>query len=243
VSQKKLLSAILLLVLGATLATAQTKQSDGPPEAKSAIERGKRSFAQADYESALREYRSVPRREGEKFAQALYNIGVCYYELWRTEEAIDFYRQAIEARQGRYPRASYALGVALEGKGRLREAEAAYHQSIVASSGDYAPAHYRLGLLKSIERDFEAAAECFRQAMVRAGVHVPASHNNLGVMLAHQGRLAEARREFEIALKQTGGTFDDAAHNLKLCQSLLAAPATARVATLKITDMIAVAFK
>lgn len=94
-----------------------------------------------------------------------------------------------------------------------------------------------------MEGDYEAAAACFRRAIGRQGDHVPASHNNLGVMLARQGRLTEARREFEIALKQTHGAFDDAAHNLKLCRSLLAEPATARVATLKITDMSALALR
>jgi tetratricopeptide (TPR) repeat protein len=243
VSQKKFLSAILLLVLGATLATAQTKQSEVGSEAKAAIERGNQSFAKADYETALREYRSVPRSARDIYAQALYNIGVCYYELWRTEEAIDFYRDALAEQHGRYPRASYALGVALENRSRLAEAKQAYLQSIVTSQGQYAPAHYRLGLLTSMEGDYEAAAASFRRAIARKGDHVPASHNNLGVVLAHQGRLTEARREFEIALKQTNGAFDDAAHNLQLCRSLLAAPATAGLATLKITGLIGLAFK
>lgn len=250
-SQKKIVSVIVFLILLASVGTAQTKQSGGPSkalseapsEANSAIERGNRSFAKANYESALSEYRSVPRSARDIYARALYNIGVCYYELWRTEEAIDFYRQALEERHGRYPRASFALGVALENQARLAEAKEAYRQSIVTSQGEYGPAHYGLGLLTSMEGDYEAAAACFRRAIARRGVHVPASHNNLGVMLARQGRLNEARREFEIALKQADGVFDDAAHNLKLCRTLLAAPATAQVARLKTTDMIAFALR
>jgi hypothetical protein len=50
-------------------------------------------------------------------------------------------------------------------------------------------------------------------------------------MLARQGRLIDAAREFEMALKQAGGDFDDAAHNLKLCQALLASPAKGLVAS------------
>ena len=49
------------------------------------------------------------------------------------------------------------------------------------------------------------------------------------------GRLTEAGREFEIALQQTGGAFDDAARNLKLCRSRLAAPGKAVTATLKVS--------
>ena len=246
-SQTKLLSGILLLVLTFSVATAQAIQSEVEPQrsldAGAAIERGNRSFAKADYESALRAYRSVPQSAGETFAQALYNIGVCYYELWQTDEAIDFYRQALEVQHGRYPRASYALGVALENQARLGEAKQAYKQAIVTSQGEYAAANYRLGLIFSMESDYEAAAACFREALARAGDHVPASHNNLGVMLAHQGRLIEARREFEIALKETDGVFDDAAHNLKLCRSLLATSKTAQIATLKIASMTAAALK
>jgi tetratricopeptide (TPR) repeat protein len=246
VSQKKFLAAILLLVLSGGAATAQTfpsKASETPSETLSqtmpAIQRGNLSFAKEDYEPALREYRSVPPSAGENYAQALYNIGVCYYELWRTAEAIDFYRRALEVRHGRYPRASYALGVALEDQGRAAEAKEAYKQSIIMSHGEYALANFRLGLLVFNDGDFETAATYFKKAIARSGDHLPASHNNLGVMLARQGRLTEARRQFEIALQQTGGTFDDAAHNLKLCRSLLNAPAKDQIAALKLSGTVA----
>ena len=61
----------------------------------------------------------------------------------------------------------------------------------------------------------------FRDAASRKGQHVAASRNNLGVMLARLGFLKEAEKEFVIALKQSNGVFDDAAHNLKLCRSLM----------------------
>jgi Tfp pilus assembly protein PilF len=67
---------------------------------------------------------------------------------------------------------------------------------------------------------------------------VPASHNNLGVMLARLGRLSEAQREFETALRETGGDFEDAIRNLKLCRSLLAEPST-RVAAFRVSEVIA----
>lgn len=241
--QKKFLFAILFLVLFGGIASPQTTGSKPSSSAKAAIERGNRSVAKADYESALREYRSVPQGAGETYAQALYNIGICYYELWRTAEAIDFYQRAIEMRRGRYPRASYALGVALEDQGRPAEAKEAYRQSIITSDGEFAAAHFRLGLLIGGEGDYEAAANCYRKAIARAGEHVPASHNNLGVILARQGRLTEAGREFEIALQQTGGLFDDAAHNLKLCRSLLSTPPKDQIAAMKISGLIAAALK
>ena len=232
-SQKRCLLALLLLIASVGIAAAQTSGFDG----QAAIERGNRSFAKEDYEGALREYRSVPPSAGETYAQALYNIGVCYYELWRTAEAIDFYQRAIDVRHGRYPRALYALGVALEDQRRLTEAKEAYQQSIIASRGEYAVAHYRLGLLIAGQGDYQAAAATFRKALSHPGRHVPASHNNLGVMLARLGRLTDARREFEIALRLTGGIFDDAAHNLNLCRSLLTAPGRTQVAAFKVSEI------
>ena len=230
-SLKKLLFAILLSALSVANMTAQTNGED----ARYAIRRGNEKFARQEYEAALKEYRSVPENAGEVYAQSLYNIGVCYYELWRTEDAIGFYKRAIEAREGRYPRAWYALGVALEDQGYLKEAKDAYRQSITTSHGEYAAADFKLGLLLASEGDYQAAATLFRKAGAHSGEYASACHNNLGVMLARMGRLTEAGREFEIALQQTGGEFDDAAHNLKLCRTLLAAPAKAALATLKVS--------
>ena len=238
-SQKEFVLALLLLVLPVGVTAAQTSQADP----KSAIDRGNRSFAKEDYQSALKEYRTVQSGAGETYAQALYNIGVSYYELWRTAEAIDFYRRAIEVREGGYPRASYALGVALEDQRQLAAAQAAYQQSIIASHGDYAPAHYRLGLLIAARGDYQAAAKSFKKALSLTGPHVPASHNNLGVMLARVGRLANARREFEIALRQAGGSFDDAAHNLKLCRALLNASTGTEVSSFRVSEINEVSIK
>ncbi|MGH9873597.1 MAG: tetratricopeptide repeat protein [Pyrinomonadaceae bacterium] len=233
-SKKKFLLALLFLLSSVAVTAAQTR-TDNP---SAAIERGNRRFAKEDYEAALREYRSVPSSAGETYAQALYNIGISYYELWRTDEATDFYRRAIVARHGHYPRASYALGVAFEDQKQLAEAKEAYQQAIVESSGEYAAAHYRLGLLIAGEGEYQAAAESFRKALKHPGLHVPASHNNLGVMLARLGSLKDAQHEFEIALGQTGGGFDDAAYNLKLCRSLLTAAAP-KQAAFRVSEVIA----
>jgi tetratricopeptide (TPR) repeat protein len=88
---------------------------------------------------------------------------------------------------------------------------------VTASHGELAHATYRIGVLEAKAGEFEKAAALFREAAARAGEHVPASHNNLGVMLAHMGFLKEAEQQFILALKKSGGRFDDAAHNLNLC--------------------------
>jgi tetratricopeptide (TPR) repeat protein len=223
---KGLFPALLFVTLCCTAAAAQ----EGG-RARELIARGNERYARGEYKSAIAEYQRVARTEGEAYAQALYNIGVCRFELWQTEEAARAYVQAIEARGGRYPKASYALGVALEELGRGAEAKDAYEQ---AALKDYAPAHYKLGMLAARAGDDERAAVHFREAIKRSKERFPASHNNLGVMLARAGRLAEAAREFEAALRQSDVPFAEAADNLKLCRRLLAGQSKEGAAALKV---------
>ena len=223
---KGLSPALLLLALSLVNASAQER-------AQEVIARGNDLYMRGRYESAIAEYGRVTRAEGEAYAQALYNIGVCRFELWQTEEAVGSYRRAIEARGGRYPKASYALGVALEELERGAEARAAYEQSAKAG---YAPAHYKLGMLSARAGDDGKAAAHFREAIKRSKERFPASHNNLGVMLARAGRLGEAEREFEAALGQSDAPFEEAAGNLKLCRKLLANRSKEGAAGLKVAN-------
>ena len=55
-------------------------------------------------------------------------------------------------------------------------------------------------------------------------------------MLARMGRLTEAEREFEVALRQANGEFAEATHNLKLCRSRLTSSAKLQIASLKIVE-------
>jgi tetratricopeptide (TPR) repeat protein len=185
----------------------------------SALKRGNALVAQERYQDAIAEYNKVSPREGD-YARAIYNIGVCHYELWQTEQAIAFYKRAIELKQGNYPRASFALAVALDDQGRSTEARAAYEQALSASHRQFGPAAYGLGLLEAKAGEFEKAATLFKEAASHAGKHVPASHNNHGVMLARLGFLKEAEREFDNALKASDGRLEEAAYNLNLCRSL-----------------------
>lgn len=184
-----------------------------------AFKRGDALVAQEKYALAIVEYNKVSPVDRD-YARSIYNIGVCHYELWQTEEAIAFYKRAVELKQGNYARASYALGIALDDQGRFTEARAAYEQSLASSNRNFAPATYRLGLLEAKAGEFEKAAALFKEAASYAGRHVPASHNNHGVMLARLGFLKEAEKEFDNALKKSYGRLVDAAHNLNLCRSL-----------------------
>ena len=204
---KSFLFATIILASTATVLNAQP----------AALKRGNAFVAQENYKAAIEEYRKVSARDGESYARAIYNIGVCHYELWQIDEAITFYKRAIELKHGKYPRASYALGVALQDQGRTAEAKQAYHQA----GANFALAIYKLGVLEATAGEFGKAAELFRDAASRKGLHVPASRNNLGVMLARLGFLKEAEKEFIVALKESDNRMDDATHNLKLCRALM----------------------
>ena len=217
---KNLFFTIVLLLATAIAGNAQT-------DSKSILRRGDALVAQEKYQLAIGEYGKVSTHDRDSYAKAIYNIGVCHYELWQTDEAIAFYKRAIELKEGNYPKASYALGVALEDQNRTTEARLAYEQAVRASHGEFARATYRLGILEAKAGEFEKAAVLFREAAARDGEHAPASHNNLGVMLARLGFLKEAEQEFLIALKSANGRFDDATHNLNLCRSLTASAKSA----------------
>ena len=215
-SIKSFVYVTLVMVSSVFAINAQTSDS------KSILKRGNALVAQEKYKLAIEEYRKVSTRDADSYARATYNIGVCYYELWQTDEAISFYKRAIELKQGNYPKASYALGVAMEEQDRTTEAKTAYEQAVNASHREFARATFRLGVIEAKGGELAKAAALFREAAARAGEHVPASHNNLGVMLAQLGFVQEAEQQFVIALKASDGRFEEATHNLNLCRSLTA---------------------
>ncbi|HEV2912966.1 MAG TPA: tetratricopeptide repeat protein [Pyrinomonadaceae bacterium] len=238
----RLILVLLLLTYSGAIGVARAGDAE---DAAEAIRRGNERYARGEYDAAVKEYEQVAEEKGAVYAQALYNIGVCYFELNRTDESIAMYRRAIEARGGRYPKALYALGIALEMSGRLGEAKEVYGRAIAISDGKYAEAglavaHYRLGLIAGSEGRYESAAALFREALARSKERFPAAHNNLGVMLALAGRITEAEREFEIALRQSSTDFEEAAYNLKLCRSRLSKETQVALASLKIANMTSV---
>ncbi|HEY8226262.1 MAG TPA: tetratricopeptide repeat protein [Pyrinomonadaceae bacterium] len=234
VGLRTLLPALLWLVVSVMPAAGQTNRTAG----QRAIDDGNALVAQGHYERALKVYETVSSSSGELYGRALYNIGVCHYELWHTAEAIEFYRRAIQQREGRYPHASYALGVALEDAGRTSEAVKAYKQVLATTNDASGAANYRLGVIAAAAGDTVEAARLFRKALDHRGEHVPASHNNLGVMLARLHRLSEAEKEFTLALRSSNGSYSDAAYNLELCRQLMSAGTEAKAIVMRVTDGI-----
>ena len=190
-------------------------------ESQAYLKAGNKLAAEEKYEAAIREYELVTASENDSYARALYNIGVCYFELYLTDKAVEYFNNALDLRRGNYPRASYALGVALEEQGRLVEANAAYSQAARESHDEFAAANFRRGVIAAKAGQMEAAANLFRNASKHPGPHVANSLNNLGVTLAQTGKLAEAADAFTKALRQSNGAASEAEKNLRLCRVLL----------------------
>jgi tetratricopeptide (TPR) repeat protein len=90
----------------ATLITISIGFSVNAQQDKAALKRGDALVAQENYKAAIEEYGKVSDLDRDSYARAIYNIGVCYYELWQTEDAITFYKRAIELKRGNYAIAS-----------------------------------------------------------------------------------------------------------------------------------------
>jgi tetratricopeptide (TPR) repeat protein len=224
---------VLILFLFSTV-IAQEVQTDSV--GRVFIERGNNLAATGDYQKALREYqRGLIFESGDK-AILHYNIGVCYYHLGLTQKAVQEYKTAIRERRGEYQKAWRSLGVAHSELKDWTNAKAAFKKAIEQSNGADAEACFELGMVLVHERDYKSAIDCFQQAIKHGGKFFPASHNNLGVMYAKTGNLDQAKREFEIALKQSDGRLEEAVTNLKLCQTLLASNNEALAANFKMTE-------
>jgi tetratricopeptide (TPR) repeat protein len=98
---------LALMVTGLSLPGAAQNTSSKTDDPVETIRRGNGQYKIGEYQAAIEEYRRVSPGAGKAYAQSLYNIGVCYYEL-AERSAIAFYRQAISEQQGHYPAALYA---------------------------------------------------------------------------------------------------------------------------------------
>jgi tetratricopeptide (TPR) repeat protein len=215
------------------LSSAVARQSDRPE----AFERGLQLYAQGRYLHAITEFRDSLSGFGPYYAQSLYNIGVCHYELGQKREAARWYREAIRVREN-YVAAFHALGVALDDLGETAQSKEAFARAAELSRHKHAPSLFRLGLMHHREGEFEEAADYYRKAINQSPA--PAFHNNLGVVEAMLGDLDAARRQFEIALLRSKGKFEGAAHNLGLCRKMIAASSRSLIARLQVSSSAAV---
>jgi tetratricopeptide (TPR) repeat protein len=169
----------------------------------------KKSLALAETEDADADFR----------AKVHFNIGVCLYRLSRNEKSVGELEEAIKLARGDYEKAFYALGMAQAELKNWREAERAFRGAIRLNKQN-GEAWFDLAFVYLANKDYEAAKTAFQKSVELKSVDSTIGHNNLGVIFAMNGDINAAVKEFEAALKQSGGKFAVAERNLQFCKSL-----------------------
>jgi tetratricopeptide (TPR) repeat protein len=163
--------------------------------------------------------------------QTLVQIGKCYIDLGRLDEAERTLRQALALADDAI--GFYNLGIVLEQRDRMQEAEQSYRRTLELNAG-LARAHNNLGGLLAASGRVDEAEQHLREsirldpalpdayvslaalqlergrpseaaASARQALAIDArhvdAHVNLGVALAQLGDFTQARREFDEALR------------------------------------------
>ena len=169
----------------------------------------KKSLALAETEDAPSEYR----------AKIHFNIGVCLYRLKQNAQSVGELEEAIKLARGDYEKAFYALGMAQAELKNWQAAEKAFLGAIRLNRRN-GEAWFDLAFVYLARKDYESARGAFEKSVELKSVDSTIGHNNLGVLFALNGDLTAAIKEFETALKQSGGKLAVAERNLQFCKSL-----------------------
>jgi tetratricopeptide (TPR) repeat protein len=129
--------------------------------------------------------------------QTLMQIGKCYSDLGRFDEAEETLRRALAL--GDDATGFYNLGFVLEQRGRRDEAEEYYGRALRADP-THASAHNNLAALLA-EGGQLTQAQAHWAAILRFNPEHADAHANMGASLAQQGRFAEALRHLDEALR------------------------------------------
>jgi tetratricopeptide (TPR) repeat protein len=129
--------------------------------------------------------------------QTLVQIGKCYADLGRFEDAEAVLRRAVSAADDAV--GFYNLGYVLEQLGRPAEAERQYERALQLNPG-LAGAHTNLGTALARQGNFAEAVAHLAEA-VRLEPGSAAAYNNLGGVFLQQRQLDVASRHFRSALE------------------------------------------
>jgi tetratricopeptide (TPR) repeat protein len=157
------------------------------------------------YEQAIEKYRAtILHAETEHLdemfrAKIHFNIGVCFYHLKRTSEAVEEFTEAIKLSKREHQRAFYALGMAQKDLKNWRKAKNAFRDSLRIKKDD-GEAWFDLGLVYLEEKDYSSSAKAFESSIKYKSVNSADAHNNLGVIAALGNDWNFAEKEFKKAL-------------------------------------------
>lgn len=192
--------------------------------ARQMFEKGIKSAQSGEYETALADFKkSLASAENEEtndgfLAKIHFNIGVSLYRLRRNREAVAAYEQAIRL-NGNYEKAFYALGMAHSELENWLDARRAFLEAIRLNKRN-GETWFDLAFVYLAEKNFETAKTAFQNSIEYKSIDSAVGHNNLGVIFALSGDFPAAVKEFETALRQSGGKLIEAERNLQFCKTV-----------------------
>jgi protein O-mannosyl-transferase len=154
-------------------------------------------LADLNYAEAISHLRQALDADPE-FHQVLLYLGDALRDSGQIPEAVEYYRKAAAALPDQ-PEPLLRLAGILQSKGENEQAIALLRQAC-AISANRADLWLALGNAQFQQSHFPDAAESFRRATVAEPAN-PLAHYDLGLALAAQGKMPEARTEFETALR------------------------------------------
>jgi tetratricopeptide (TPR) repeat protein len=152
-------------------------------------------------EAAEQFRKAIDQKNGNYYA-AQYNLGYALQQQGDTENAIKAYDAAIAQRDGVYPDAFYQKGLVLLGLKRDAEAAEALNRAIEQNNQKDADANQALGVAFARQEQFDKAEAAFLRAIEQRAGDFPEAHYNLGTLYQSVGRLPDAVKAYETALKQ-----------------------------------------
>jgi tetratricopeptide (TPR) repeat protein len=124
--------------------------------------------------------------ENERY---LVQVGVCYWELGKSQEAIATFKKAIQLNPN-YALSYYDLGATLERMGKRDEAKKQYQMAINKDPSDL-DAYVNLGVLLAETKDYEEALKVFKAAIQKNPDYFPAYYN-IAMVYAQMGKPKDA---------------------------------------------------
>lgn len=215
---KRIIFGIFIIISAFTLGVpAQTATRQWFEKGVKSAQAGKYEAALVDFKKSL-VFAASENADVEFLAKIRFNIGVSLYRLRRNSEAAAEYEQAVKL-NGDYEKAFYALGMARSELENWQEAESAFLEALRVDRRN-GETWFDLAFVYLARKNFEAARAAFQKSIDYKSVDSSVGHNNLGVIFALNGDLPSAVREFEAALKESGGKLLEAERNLQFCKTV-----------------------
>jgi TPR repeat protein len=181
----------------ATLSESYALLTVDANDAQSFYDKGLKELWQENWSAALTYFQKATEKNSDN-ADAWFQLGYCYGELGRYQEAIEAYKQAIRIKPD-LAEAHLMLGVAYGKLGRYQEAIEAHKQAIRIEP-NFAEAHYNLGVTYDKLGRYQEAIEAYKQA-IRIKPDNAEAHLMLGVAYYKLDHYQAAIEAFKQAIR------------------------------------------